>query len=168
MSSTLTDNQDRVYRKDYVLARNSIAEIFVATARYDDRCGNGVKTFSLTGELYDSDRRRSEAWLLHINGKKRYLGSCGCLHTEIAHHFPELAPLIKWHLCSSDGPLHYIANTIYHARRPDFDSARLSAIWPAATDSDLGLVGLGSRLDTRLPALLADFRAAMESLGFVF
>jgi hypothetical protein len=38
-----------------------------------------------------------------------------CLHDEIAKAFPELAKYIKWHLCSTDGPMHYVANTVFHA-----------------------------------------------------
>jgi hypothetical protein len=41
--------------------------------------------------------------------------SCGCVHEDIAKYIPELAPYIKWHLCSSDMPLHYTANTLYWA-----------------------------------------------------
>lgn len=37
------------------------------------------------------------------------------MHDEIREHFPELAPFIKWHLMSTDEPLHYVANTVYHA-----------------------------------------------------
>jgi hypothetical protein len=45
----------------------------------------------------------------------------GCIHEEIAKHFPGLAPLIKWHLCASDGPMHYVANTVYHAGNRDYN-----------------------------------------------
>ncbi len=38
----------------------------------------------------------------------------GCIHENIAEHFPELAPYIKWHLFDWNGPMHYIANTMYH------------------------------------------------------
>ena len=41
------------------------------------------------------------------------------LHEEIAKHFPELAPMLKWHLCSSNQPMHYIENTVYHASNRD-------------------------------------------------
>lgn len=40
--------------------------------------------------------------------------SCGMLHEEIRAHFPELAPLIKWHLFApAQGPMHYTANGLY-------------------------------------------------------
>lgn len=70
-----------------------------AELRLDDECGNGHETFSVTADIRE-------------NGQE-YM--CGCCHDEVARHFPELAPLIKWHLTSTDGPIHYIANTVYHA-----------------------------------------------------
>lgn len=63
--------------------------------RFDDCCNNGHATFSITADSTD--------------------GSGGCLHDQITQVFPELAPLIKWHLCSSAGPMHYVANTAYQA-----------------------------------------------------
>jgi hypothetical protein len=45
-------------------------------------------------------------------------------HDEVVKHFPELAPFIKWHLCSSDGPMHYVANTLYHAGDRDYNGLR--------------------------------------------
>lgn len=172
-----------------------------ATVRYDDQCGNGHNSFSITGEIYIPGRSDCEA--------------CGMLHEDIAKAFPELAPLLKWHLCSSDGPMHYVENTVYHAtqhaaksgwvyfedkangierhcvkycdmakankiaqtvgytveidpktaKEANLDHARSSAVWPEATQAQL--------LDreallARLPALMADFKAAVESLGFTY
>lgn len=75
-----------------------------ALLRFDDECGNGHNSFAITGEIRDPRVRQD-------NG----IVSCGCIHDEIEKHFPELAHLIKWHLSSTDGPMHYIANTVYHA-----------------------------------------------------
>ena len=237
------------------------------TARYDDECRNGHNSFSLTADIRTAQQ--------DVAG--------GCLHEEIANSFPELKPLIKWHLCGSDGPMHYIANTVYqagerdchgklkgepmrwetsiqfgknpikHQLKPrfikflesakphpgaetydfevlridheptdykyspkftfggydckwyecpfdteqealdfltalqtcepqfvtiptawgegkarDLDAARVSAIWPEATDEELTALGLEDRLKARLPKLLEDFQAAVESLGFVY
>lgn len=213
-NSVLVKNQVKVFGP--VVIGNGSKEQITATVRYDDQCGNGHNTFSITGETTN--------------------GSGGCIHDEIARCFPELAPYIKWHLCSSDGPMHYIANTVYlagdrdynglrkgesrqivngrtklpawrlavvdadgnevrnppkyvdSADRPDcnlrmayvpwctagegkarnLDAARSTAIWPDATDEDLTSPGLEDRLRDRLPALMAEFRQAVESLGFVF
>lgn len=196
--------------------------MITASVRYDDQCGNGHNTFSITAEVRTNASRR-----------RQDIQAGGCLHGEIAKHFPELAPLIKWHLCSSDGPMHYVANTLYHAGDRDchglrkgefrqhtsrgkyqangvegipnwvlkdapktdvyaaekpapvtlewvpygrtgegkvreFDHARSSAVWPEATDEQLSQepAALEAALLARLPALMAEFRAAVESLGF--
>lgn len=87
----------------------------VAEVRYDDQCGNGHNTFAITGTVYSlrGDRRDGK----HYNkaGQALYVESCGCVHDAIAAHIPELAPLIKWHLTSSDGPMYYIENTVFLA-----------------------------------------------------
>lgn len=74
-----------------------------AELRFDDQCRNGHETFAITGVT----QYASPAGWLHC--------SSGCIHGEIKEHFPELAHMIKWHLVSTDGPIHYIANTCYHA-----------------------------------------------------
>jgi hypothetical protein len=88
MQSTLTKHQEKLFIKKIKGAD------FIVTLRYDDRCGNGHNTFSITAE--------------HAN-------TCGCMHDMIVKEFPELQKFIKWHLCGSDGPVHYIANTLYFA-----------------------------------------------------
>lgn len=80
-----------------------------AEVRFDDECKNGHNTFAITGTVTDTSQTRRH--LREVAG--------GCLHEEIAKAFPELAPLIRWHLTSSDGPMHYIANTVYHAGNRD-------------------------------------------------
>lgn len=72
------------------------------TIRYDDSCGNGHNSFAITGDI------------TALKGRDRYRTG-GCIHGEIEKHFPEFAHLIRWHFMSSDGPMHYIANTCYHA-----------------------------------------------------
>ena len=135
---------------------------------------------------------------------------------------------IKWHLVGADGPMHYVANTVYHAgdrdhyglkkgesrqmvtnkglpmwERPrvdhalhsghecptdsvtvlwgpymrvgegkerQLDFARSSAVWLDATDEELSVEPeeLKKRLLARLPGLMAEFKAFIESLGFVY
>lgn len=134
--------------------------LMVATVRYDDQCNNGHNTFSITGDIF-----------LSRAGRARKSIACGCLHDDITRLFPELAPHVKWHLTSSDGPMHYIANTVYHVQTGRLDYARNSAVWPDARDSDLlhgGSHELEARLIARMPALMVAFRAAVESLGFKY
>lgn len=75
--------------------------------RFDDECRNGHNTFSITCVI--------DEW--HGNAWRDYGG--GAAHDEIARVFPELEPLIKWHLCSTDGPMHYVANAVYFASNRD-------------------------------------------------
>jgi hypothetical protein len=149
--SVLTKNQTKKYDPRPAFGQDEGTMLNV-TIRYEDSCGNGHNSFAITGTLY--------------KGPQFLAG--GCLHEDIAATFPELAPLIKWHLCSSDGPMHYVANTAYFIRQCDLPAARYCAIWPDATDEDLTAPGLQKRLEERLPALLAEFRAAVESLGFIY
>ena len=71
---------------------------------FDDECKNGHNTFSITAHVESPSSRRRNDWDV-----------CGCLHDDIARVFPELAHFIKWHMCSTDGPLYYVTNTLYLA-----------------------------------------------------
>lgn len=126
-----------------------------ATVQFDDSCRNGHQTFSITGEIYELRGRWCER-------------AFGRLVEEIETHFPELRHLMKWHLCSTDGPLHYVANTMYFIKNGKLDAARKSAVWANAADSELLSDGLISRLEARLPSMMKDFRAAVESIGFTW
>jgi hypothetical protein len=146
----------------------SDGSVLVASVRFDDECENGHNTFSITADLYEETRGAVGLGLWYVfnsRGKKRYLTAGGCQHDLVTEHFPELAPLIKWHLTSTDGPLHYVANTVYHAEQGELDYARESAVAPDATLAELSDE---SWLLARLPALMVEFRAAVESLGFVY
>ncbi len=81
-----------------------------AEIRYDDECGNGHNSFAITGDI-----SRATA-----NGRWQE-DACGCIHENIAKHFPDYAKYIKWHLTSSNGPMHYVANTVYHASDRDYN-----------------------------------------------
>jgi hypothetical protein len=278
MNSTLTKSQHKTFRVDINTARGPV--VHIAKVRYDDQCGNGHNSFAITCETYEKGGSRDEPSVTHKGGRSLRMSSCGCQHDIISKHFPQLAPLLKWHLCSSDGPMHYIANTLYQAgdadchghhkgepssydyavywrespfrinlnswqakrlgeyikpgaHKPDIyeiahtssdghkyaskftfdesdkwhncpfgtysmavevqgalqfghlriakvardfsegkerelDAARRSAVWPDATDAELTEPGLKERLEARLPALLDEFKTAVESLGFTY
>lgn len=234
-TTTLTKAQKKTFRKDYTA--NGKPETIIAEVRHDDQCGNGHNTFSITGTIYTTDRQPGEETVTHRNGKTLWSNCGGCIHDEIAKHFPELAPLIKWHLTSTDRPIHYVSNAVYHAgdrdcwglRKGEFrqhksrgpnqnngiegvpnwtleiperqardvyanekpapvvcewkaygrtgdgkerelDAARRVAIWTEATDADLMQEpeALKAALLARMPALMAEFQAAVESLGFIY
>jgi len=81
--------------------------------RFDDECKNGHQSFSITADVYTVESRR-----------QKDIAASGCMNDEIANIFPELVPLIKWHLMSTDGPMHYIANTVYRASDRDANGRR--------------------------------------------
>jgi hypothetical protein len=61
--------------------------------------------FSMTGEQYRQ-----------TNGRGHWAeDSFGCLHDDIAQHFPKYEKFIKWHLVSIEEPMHYISNSLYWA-----------------------------------------------------
>lgn len=125
--------------------------------RFDDEPGNGHNSFAITGTVTTpASRRRNDT------------EAGGCLHDDITRVFPELAGLVKWHLVSTDGPMHYAANTCYHVQQGRLDAARRCAVWPEATDEQLTAprAELEASLQARLPALLDQFRADMERAGF--
>jgi hypothetical protein len=80
--------------------------------------GQGIY-FSITGKIVD--------------------GKCecsGCIHEDIIQAFPEFEKFIKWHLCSvKNGPMHYLANSLYHAGWTDFtdkmnfDHFKSTSVW---------------------------------------
>lgn len=88
-----------------------------ASLRFDDECGNKHETFSITGEV---------RYLYTLAGEEAAgrVESCGCVHEDIAAAFPELARFIPWHLVSTPGPMHYAANTLYHARDVDHNGLK--------------------------------------------
>lgn len=105
MESILTKKQEKKFSREFY--RGGERFKIVLTIRYDDECGNGHNTFAMTGDIYEN---RRGAW-------KWYAG--GCCHEEIAAVFPEYARYLKWHLCASDGPLHYLSNTLFLAGNRD-------------------------------------------------
>lgn len=224
--SILTRNQKRIFTAENVTVDGQKYRKVTAIVRFDDECGNGHNTFSITGS----------AWSPR-NFKANDPDTGGCIHEIIEAVFPELAPLIKWHLASADQPMHYVANTKYLAserdcwgllkgekrqivngrtglpcwelaaivdgvertakvdgipnrldaaeqppapaaglvyvpwcrvgegKAADIESARRTAIWPDAT---LEQLQDEEALKARLPALLWELKAAVESLGMVF
>jgi hypothetical protein len=105
--SVLTKRQVKHYGPKPVRGYGAGGAI-VAQVRYDDQCGNGHNTFSITAEVRTNESRRHND-----------IAAGGCMHEEIAKSFPELAPFLKWHLTSTDAPMHYLANTLYHASERD-------------------------------------------------
>lgn len=177
MESTLTKDQKKTFTDEWTNEHGQKCWLR-ATVRFDDECGNGHNSFAITGEISEGGHR-----------------SCGCIHGEIAKRFPQLAPLIKWHLCDSTGPMHYLANARYWAggipscnkggkwdsrsdgNTPPNAEHLKSTIVYGAVSSDLATDPMklnfydgafDAWLAARLPALLEAFRRDVESLGFAW
>ncbi len=159
MESILTKNQ----KKEVIKKMGD--NVYILHLHYDDECNNGHNTFSITMDIYTLCKRLGEKRATNIHGNSVWLESCGCQHDMVREIFPEYAHLIKWHVCSSVEPLHYLANSQYWALQGNLSYARNSAVWSTA--------GLTDILDTaamlkRLPELMAEFKTDMEAVGFIF
>lgn len=74
---------------------------------FESMNGPGREHFSITGETKTTNGRGG--WLE---------GSFGRIHDEeVSRYFPELRPLIRWHLTSPTGPMHYEENAIFWFER---------------------------------------------------
>jgi len=104
MNTALTKSQFKTMGPIFYTEQGQKYKINV-NVRYDDECGNGHNTFAITADIRVK------------RGTRFFEDACGCLHDAVARHFPKLKPLIKWHLMSSEEPLHYVANSMYHALR---------------------------------------------------
>lgn len=163
MKSILTKDQKKFLTKEYT--QDGSQYKMTVRIQYDDECGNGHNTFSITADIKYKDSKGR--WQDYMNG---------CCHESIIKHMPELKEAIKWHLVSSNGPMHYISNTVYHAskkydskfskgKEPDLEAARACAVWPDAT---LEQLRDKEALEARLPKLLAEFKEMVESFGFTY
>ena len=165
-------------------------KVLVVKLRYDDDCKNKHNTFSITGELWSS-RRGYEANLRDRNDE-RALEFLGCTHDEIMQYRgKQYGHLIRWHLVSDDGPMHYVENTLYHLgyrsgpdtwyaadHHPNIDYARSSACWPDMPESyvcdpdkrmlkltrEAAAAPIKAILEARLPALMEEFRRDMATI----
>lgn len=132
--------------------------------------------FSLT---HDTERRVGRRWVDD---------SCGA---GLPPQFSELEPLLKWHLCSVERPMHYVANGLYwweqgaasgwavltseHFGANPVEGFKRTVVYGALeTDRDFD-VQAPSRtksevrewLVARLPALMAKMREEMARFGVV-
>ena len=116
MQSKLVKHQERMVGPK-IYSESGETYLITATVRHDDRHGSGHNSFSVTGEIRRLDRARR--WVED---------SSGCIHDKVIEHFPEVAHLIKWHLSSTHGPLHYVANTVYLAGNCDHNGLKAGEV----------------------------------------
>ena len=81
------------------------------------RHGGQDPYFSITGTTWELGRTRTS----------RHEISSGAL--SIGKYEPRLAHLDKWHLCSVKEPMHYVANSMYHASDKDCWGKRKGEPW---------------------------------------
>jgi hypothetical protein len=62
------------------------------------------------------------------------------------------------------------AERVGEGKARNLDAARASAVWPDATDEELSVEpeDLRNKLQARYAHLMADFRQAMDSIGFLW
>jgi len=104
----------------------------------------------------------------HFSMRYNFDGVSGPLGIEEAVKFwPEIAHLVKWHLCADGVPMYYIENTLYRAAVGDLELARKTALWLDAPEHlMLGApVYLEVALRERLPALQQKFRDDLAATG---
>lgn len=111
--------------------------------RFDDQCSNGHNTFYVTAEISTTASRR-----------RNDIEAGGCLHDEIARYFPALAHLIKWHGTTSEGPLHYVANTLYFAGDADYNGRKAGEISATARGIRFGNSPITQKISHGLAAFL--------------
>lgn len=119
--------------------------------RFDDNCKNGHESFAITADVKD----------LSIRNGNRFVAG-GCLHDDIKRFFPELAPLIKWHLTSTDGPLHYVANTVYLAGNRDHNGRLKGEPYRFETVVTVGSSPLPANVKSNFKKFLQDLTAETE------
>lgn len=134
-------------------------------------------SFSVTATIERQDDRRPHHWRED---------SGGMLHADVAEHFPELEPYLMWHLVSTEGPMHYLANGKYWWEKamgivtpgtrpaaPGEPDPKAAFFWTIAYGAIPGEQmpytndwnDVEKWLRGRLPKLLETFRHAMKTLG---
>lgn len=111
--SVLVKRQTKEVVKEGVEFEGQTYRKVVAEIRFDDQCGNGHNTFTLTGS----------AWAKG-NFRQNDPDTCGSIHDLLSKAFPELKHLIKWHGVTSDGPLAYLGNTLFLSGDRDYNGHR--------------------------------------------
>ena len=144
-----TKHQVESYRCNLNTHQSLVVEV-----RWDDCCGNGHNSLGVTATMYDNRVRREVGWV-----------AGGCLHDKILSAVrrglipQEVGDLIPFHLCSSDGPMHYLANVRYLAGDRDCWKKRKGE--PCGWD-DFAVVAnspIKHKLDSRLKKCIEKLQA---------
>ena len=134
--------------------------------------------FCITSTTYQTQRVPEKPY---VNGLG-YANGGGRQDELIAEYFPELAHYQRWNLMSYDGPMHYVANSIYHRKNGEIDLFYRSCVF-GALESDkesyddaldgISLIDLDGQLDAtqkwledRLSNLIELFAEDMKELFY--
>jgi len=159
--------QQRIVGRVFYHSGNQKYRIDV-NVRYDDSCHNNHNRFAITGEMFVLDKGQP-VWI-----------AGGCLHDEIARHYPELVPFLKWHLVSTDGPMYYVENSLYWAGFTEYKDARnienlkSTCIYGAVKEDEEFDIEKATKkqliewLAYRKTELMREFRKDIERLGFIY
>lgn len=104
---------DMWFKQRWVSERRSISGYgsggyMKVEVRFDDELNNQHNSFAITADVVTNESAR-----------RGDIAAGGCLHEEIVRVFPELAPLVKFHLFDDRGPWSCISNTTYLAGDAD-------------------------------------------------
>lgn len=192
LESNLVKDQKKIFGPK----RLASGDIITADIRHDDQCGNGHNSFGVTATIYGKHRIPGEETIT-FNGKTFWCHGGGCCHNEIAEAFPELKEAIRFHLFSTDGPMHYLANAQYWAGHtgwrdgkqdspPNIKHLKSTIAWGILEDDTQNLEDLlhsdskgftwneanaeklNQILKVRLGRLMESFKAEVESLGLKY
>jgi hypothetical protein len=170
-------------------------DVIVVKVSHDDSCGNGHNSFAVTANIYGRDRIKGEETIL-FKSESYWCHSGGCCHDEVREAFPELANLLRWHLCDTEGPMHYVPNALYWAgfdkrwcngatndppNKEHFKSTINYGVLPddCKVNADCDPLSIGwlngmdraeieAWMESRRERLIALFKADVEAFGFQF
>lgn len=119
--NTATDSEPSLRTTPWVIYLVGDVQFRIRSQFGWHRIGDQEPYWTVTGEI---EERRGRRWVEFMSG---------CIHEEIAKHFPQLAPTLRWHLSfERSGPMHYTANAIYWAEM--INGVSRWNTWKTATD----------------------------------
>lgn len=135
--SRLTNRQTKILQRDIPVTLDGTDSTVTIEARFDDECGNGHNSFFLKAWAYEANKPKIERYWQQLSEE------------SIAKHFPEYAHLLKWNHTSTDGPMAYLSNTLYHACDRDHNGQRAGD--PVQTDMVVALEVKGEKHTHTIP-----------------
>lgn len=132
-----TWQQTKILQRDIPVTLDGTDSTVTIEARFDDECGNGHNSFFLKAWAYEANKPKIDRYWRQLTEE------------AIAHHFPEYAHLLKWNNTSTDGPMAYLSNTLYHACDRDHNGQRAGD--PVHTDMIVALEVKGEKHTHTIP-----------------